>query len=73
MTESPCGLLAVCGFFCFYLWMINMYYLCLQEYCIRHVDGSFVKSKAQRQRVIQCIEQPLKKEYLRSASILQIF
>ncbi|KAI3816454.1 hypothetical protein L1987_16152 [Smallanthus sonchifolius] len=27
-----------------------------QEYCIRHIDGSPVKSEAERQRVIQCIE-----------------
>ncbi|RAL37590.1 hypothetical protein DM860_000284 [Cuscuta australis] len=27
-----------------------------QEYCIRHVDGSPVKSEAERQRVIQCLE-----------------
>ncbi|XP_070044258.1 ACT domain-containing protein ACR4-like isoform X2 [Nicotiana tomentosiformis] len=27
-----------------------------QEYCIRHVDGSPVKSDAERQRVIQCLE-----------------
>ncbi|PHU02243.1 ACT domain-containing protein ACR4 [Capsicum chinense] len=28
----------------------------MQEYCIRHVDGSPVKSDAERQRVIQCLE-----------------
>nr|GEX26843.1 ACT domain-containing protein ACR4-like isoform X1 [Tanacetum cinerariifolium] len=27
-----------------------------QEYCIRHVDGSHVKSEAERQRMVQCIE-----------------
>nr|XP_004228421.1 ACT domain-containing protein ACR4-like isoform X1 [Solanum lycopersicum] len=27
-----------------------------QEYCIRHIDGSPVKSDAERQRVIQCLE-----------------
>lgn len=27
-----------------------------QEYCIRHVDGSPVKSEAERERMIQCIE-----------------
>ncbi|XP_057493089.1 ACT domain-containing protein ACR4-like [Actinidia eriantha] len=27
-----------------------------QEYCIRHVDGSPVKSDAERQRLIQCLE-----------------
>ncbi|KAI4314051.1 hypothetical protein L6164_026994 [Bauhinia variegata] len=27
-----------------------------QEYCIRHIDGSPVKSEAERQRVIQCLE-----------------
>ncbi|XP_071927055.1 ACT domain-containing protein ACR4-like isoform X2 [Coffea arabica] len=27
-----------------------------QEYCVRHVDGSPVKSDAERQRVIQCLE-----------------
>lgn len=27
-----------------------------QEYCIRHMDGSPVKSDAERQRVIQCLE-----------------
>ncbi|GMH01811.1 hypothetical protein Nepgr_003650 [Nepenthes gracilis] len=27
-----------------------------QEYCIRHVDGSPVKSEAERERVIQCLE-----------------
>ncbi|KAK9063783.1 hypothetical protein SSX86_017655 [Deinandra increscens subsp. villosa] len=27
-----------------------------QEYCIRHVDGSALKSEAERQRVIQCIK-----------------
>ncbi|XP_027154353.1 ACT domain-containing protein ACR4-like isoform X1 [Coffea eugenioides] len=27
-----------------------------QEYCVRHVDGSSVKSDAERQRVIQCLE-----------------
>ncbi|CAA0828773.1 ACT domain-containing protein ACR4 [Striga hermonthica] len=27
-----------------------------QEYCIRHIDGSSVKSDAERQRVIQCLE-----------------
>ncbi|KAG8383008.1 hypothetical protein BUALT_Bualt05G0139200 [Buddleja alternifolia] len=27
-----------------------------QEYCIKHVDGSPVKSDAERQRVIQCLE-----------------
>ncbi|XP_071702710.1 ACT domain-containing protein ACR4-like isoform X1 [Rutidosis leptorrhynchoides] len=26
------------------------------EYCIRHVDGSAVKSDAERQRIIQCLE-----------------
>ncbi|CAH9096584.1 unnamed protein product [Cuscuta epithymum] len=26
------------------------------EYCIRHVDGSPVKSEAERQRIIQCLE-----------------
>ncbi|KAJ4838514.1 ACT domain-containing protein acr4 [Turnera subulata] len=29
---------------------------CYQEYYIRHVDGSPVKSDAERQRVIQCLE-----------------
>nr|XP_043608527.1 ACT domain-containing protein ACR4-like isoform X1 [Erigeron canadensis] len=28
----------------------------LHEYCIRHIDGSHVKSDAERQRVIQCLE-----------------
>lgn len=28
----------------------------LQEYYIRHVDGSPVNSEAERQRVIQCLE-----------------
>ena len=28
----------------------------LKEYCIRHIDGSPVKSDAERQRVIQCLE-----------------
>uniref|UniRef100_A0A175YFP6 ACT domain-containing protein ACR n=1 Tax=Daucus carota subsp. sativus TaxID=79200 RepID=A0A175YFP6_DAUCS len=27
-----------------------------QEYCIRHIDGSPVKSEAERQRVVQCLE-----------------
>ncbi|KAL6983294.1 ACT domain-containing protein acr4 [Sarracenia purpurea var. burkii] len=27
-----------------------------QEYCIRHIDGSPVKSDAERQRLIQCLE-----------------
>nr|XP_043612843.1 ACT domain-containing protein ACR4-like [Erigeron canadensis] len=27
-----------------------------QEYCIRHVDGSPVKSEAERERMVQCIE-----------------
>ncbi|KAJ9547030.1 hypothetical protein OSB04_019573 [Centaurea solstitialis] len=27
-----------------------------QEYCIRHIDGSAMKSDAERQRVIQCLE-----------------
>ncbi|XP_024994898.1 ACT domain-containing protein ACR4-like isoform X2 [Cynara cardunculus var. scolymus] len=27
-----------------------------QEYCIRHIDGSPMKSDAERQRVIQCLE-----------------
>ncbi|KAL8224315.1 hypothetical protein R6Q57_019790 [Mikania cordata] len=27
-----------------------------QEYCIRHIDGSPLKSEAERQRVIKCIE-----------------
>lgn len=27
-----------------------------QEYCIRHVDGSPVKSEAERERIIQCLE-----------------
>ncbi|KAK2983905.1 hypothetical protein RJ640_008064 [Escallonia rubra] len=27
-----------------------------QEYCIRHIDGSPLKSDAERQRVIQCLE-----------------
>ncbi|KZV48055.1 hypothetical protein F511_31030 [Dorcoceras hygrometricum] len=27
-----------------------------QEYCIRHIDGSAVKSEAEGQRVIQCLE-----------------
>ncbi|CAK9186229.1 unnamed protein product [Ilex paraguariensis] len=27
-----------------------------QEYCIRHVDGSPVKSDAERQRVVQCLQ-----------------
>ncbi|KAL6573541.1 ACT domain-containing protein acr4 [Orobanche hederae] len=27
-----------------------------QEYCIRHIDGSPVKSDAERQRVVQCLE-----------------
>ncbi|XP_073131413.1 ACT domain-containing protein ACR4-like isoform X1 [Henckelia pumila] len=27
-----------------------------QEYCVRHVDGSPLKSDAERQRVIQCLE-----------------
>lgn len=29
---------------------------CLQEYCIRHLDGSPVNSDAERQRLIQCLE-----------------
>lgn len=28
----------------------------IQEYCIRHIDGSPVSSDAERQRVIQCLE-----------------
>ncbi|XP_024991365.1 ACT domain-containing protein ACR4-like [Cynara cardunculus var. scolymus] len=32
-----------------------------QEYCIRHVDGSLVKSDAERQRVIQCIESAIER------------
>ncbi|XP_047322715.1 ACT domain-containing protein ACR4-like isoform X2 [Impatiens glandulifera] len=27
-----------------------------QEYCIRHIDGSAVKSEAERERLIQCLE-----------------
>ncbi|KAL3511013.1 hypothetical protein ACH5RR_030414 [Cinchona calisaya] len=32
-----------------------------QEYCIRHVDGSPMKSDAERQRVIQCLEAAIKR------------
>ena len=28
----------------------------LQEYYLRHIDGSPVKSDAERERVIQCLE-----------------
>lgn len=35
---------------------INKLVLHFQEYCIRHIDGSPVKSDAERQRVIQCLE-----------------
>lgn len=28
----------------------------MKEYCIRHIDGSPVKSDAERERVIQCLE-----------------
>ncbi|GJR27251.1 ACT domain-containing protein ACR4-like protein isoform X1 [Tanacetum coccineum] len=31
------------------------------EYCIRHIDGSPVKSDAERQRVIQCLEAAIKR------------
>ncbi|KAI3467210.1 hypothetical protein Pfo_023873 [Paulownia fortunei] len=32
-----------------------------QEYCIRHIDGSPVKSDAERQRVIQCLEAAIRR------------
>ncbi|EPS70014.1 hypothetical protein M569_04746, partial [Genlisea aurea] len=32
-----------------------------QEYCIRHVDGSSVKSDAERQRVVQCLEAAIRR------------
>ncbi|XAR55951.1 [Protein-PII] uridylyltransferase [Bertholletia excelsa] len=31
------------------------------EYCIRHIDGSPVKSEAERQRLIQCLEAAIKR------------
>jgi hypothetical protein len=34
----------------------NFVWMNLQEYYIRHIDGSPVKSDAERQRVIQCLE-----------------
>ena len=33
----------------------------LQEYYIRHIDGSPVKSDAERQRVIQCLEAAIRR------------
>lgn len=32
-----------------------------QEYCIRHIDGSPVKSDAERERLIQCLEAAIKR------------
>lgn len=34
---------------------------CVQEYYIRHIDGSPVKSDAERERVIQCLEAAIKR------------
>ena len=41
----------------------------MKEYCVRHVDGSSVKSDAERQRVIQCLEAAIE----RSVSVVKNF
>ncbi|KAI3730512.1 hypothetical protein L1987_61682 [Smallanthus sonchifolius] len=47
----------------FYPKLVKIFFLsigglqeCFQEYCIRHVDGTAVKSDGERQRIIQCIK-----------------
>ena len=49
LTVSLFLLLIACSFF-------NFVVILVQEYYVRHVDGSPVKSDAERERVIQCLE-----------------
>lgn len=47
--------------FIFICVFLTILLIVLQEYYIRHIDGSSVKSDAERQRVIQCLEAAIKR------------
>ncbi|XP_056857493.1 ACT domain-containing protein ACR4 isoform X2 [Raphanus sativus] len=41
--------------------LISLFSCALQEYYVRHIDGSPVKSEAEKQRIIQCLEAAIKR------------
>ena len=43
-----------------------------QEYYVRHIDGSPVKSEAEKQRVIQCLEAAIKRRVSEVETILSV-
>jgi hypothetical protein len=44
----------------------------LQEYYIRHIDGSPVNSDAERQRVIQCLEAAIERRVSEVSTLIRL-
>jgi len=53
------------------LWL-NILCLLVQEYYIKHIDGSPVKSDAKRQRVIQCLAATIKRRVSELSDLLTL-
>ena len=53
------------------LWL-NILCLLVQEYYIKHIDGSPVKSDAERQRVIQCLAAAIERRVSELSDLLTL-
>jgi len=51
---------------------LNILWLLVQEYYIKHIDGSPVKSDAERQRVIQCLAAAIERRVSEVSDLLTL-